>query len=141
MDYTLPVDDHRYFFDRHLIQRHGLDAFQPLVHQGSRVDGHLGSHAPVWMLQRLLRRDPGQALPAPAEKRAAGGGEYQPPDLSPVPTALQTLKNCRMLGIHRQNFPAAPPDSFGYQRPGADQGLLVGQGNALAGVGGGQGGG
>ena len=84
------------------------------------------------MLQGLLHRGGGHLFLLPAPEGAAGGGEDQAAYLSPVPAALKALEDSGVLGIHRHDLRAIGVSSLHHQFPGAHQGLLVGQGDALA---------
>ena len=92
------------------------------------------------MLQGIGGSDPLQVPEAAAEEGAAGAGQQQPPDLIPVPAALETLENGAVLGVHGDDV-RPPALRLGHdQLPGADQGLLIGQGDAFFLPDGGQGG-
>ena len=56
MDDALAVDQHFDLRLRNIEEPPGFDDLQPLVHQGGRVDGDLGTHGPVGMLQGVRRR-------------------------------------------------------------------------------------
>ena len=92
------------------------------------------------MLEGPVRGDLLQRLPGPAKEGAPRGGEQNPFQL-PAVAALETLEDGRVLRVHRDDLRPLLPGAGHHQGPGAHQGLLVGQGNALAGVDGRQGGG
>ena len=52
--------------------------------------------------QRLLRRDIGQPVPAPAAERPAARGEQKFPD-GIRRLAIKALENCRMFAVHRKH--------------------------------------
>ena len=130
VDDALPVHHRVHLLQGKAVQPHGLDDLQPLVHQRGRVDGDLGAHAPVGVLQRMGRRHGLQFLIAPAEERAAGAGQDQAAYLPSVGAALQTLKNSGMLAVHRHDIRAVFLRGGHHQLSGAHQRLLVGQGDA-----------
>ena len=140
MDDALAVDHHVHLLHRQPVQPHGLDDLQALVHQGSRVDGDFCTHAPVGVFQGIGGGDGLQLLIGAAEEGTAGAGQQQPPDLIAVPAALETLENGAVLGVHGDDVRAAALRLGHDQLPGADQGLLIGQGDAFFLPDGGQGG-
>ena len=125
-------------FRRHGIEPDGLDKLQPLIHQGGRVNGYFCAHGPVGMFQRLLFCDKGKLFTVFPVKRPAGSSDDEAPDLTPVFTPLQALKDCGVLRVHRDNFRALLLRPCHHQLPSAHQGLLVGQCDALAAINGGQ---
>ena len=118
---------------------HGLHEFQALVHHGGAVHGDLGAHAPVGVLHRLLRGHVLQLSAGLAPEGAAGAGEQDLAQLPLLP-AHQALEDGGMLRIHRHDLRPLLRRPGHDDVPGADQGLLVGKGNALSLVDGGQGG-
>ena len=84
------------------------------------------------MLQSIFPCHPLQFSPCLSEKRSSGAGEDETPDLPPVPAALEGLKERRVLRVHGQDLRAEIPGLLHYQLSGTHQGLLVGQGDALA---------
>ena len=76
----------------------------------------------------------------PSIEGSAGAGEKDFFDLFPPPAALQALEDGGMLAVHRHDLRAIAVGGGHHQLPGADQGLLVGKGDALALPDGGQGG-
>ena len=73
-----------------------------------------------------------QFLGCLSEEGAAGAGEDQALHLSPVPVALQRLEQGGVLGIHGEDLCAEVVGLLHHQLAAAYQGLLVGQGDALA---------
>ena len=116
---------------------HGLHKFQALVHHGGAVHRDFGAHAPVGVLHRLLRGHILQLGAVSPPEGAAGAGEQ---DLAQFPLlpAHQTLEDGGMLRIHRDDLGPLLRRPGHDDVPGADQGLLVGQGDALFPVDGGQ---
>ena len=131
MDDALAVDHRLHLLHRQPVQPHGLDDLQSLVHEGGRVDGDLGPHAPVRVLQSVRRGLMLQFLMAQAEKRPAGAGQQQTLYLPAIPAALQALENGRVLRIHRHDLGAAALRLRHHQLAGAHQRLLIGQSDAL----------
>ena len=95
---------------------------------------------PVGVLEGLGRGHPFQRLPVPAKEGTAGGGEQDALEF-PAVAALQALEDRRVFRVHRHDLRPGLSGPGHDQRAGTDQGLLVGQGDPLAGVDGGQGGG
>ena len=58
----------------------GLDHFEAFVEERGGVDGDLRAHRPGGMFQRLLDGHAGELRGGHLAKRAAAGGEDQPPD-------------------------------------------------------------
>ena len=114
-----------------MIQPHGLDDLQPLVHHGSRVDGDFLPHSPGGMLEGVLFFDGFQLGKGLSVERPAGCRENQAMNLAPIPAAHQALENSAMLGIHRHDFRAALFRRRHHQLSGAHQGFLVGKSNAF----------
>ena len=83
------------------------------------------------MLQGVGTGHSGIFLVAHAVEGAAGAGQDQSFDLSPVGTALKTLKNRRVLTVHRDDLRSGQLRSIHHQLTGAHQCLLVGKGDAL----------
>ena len=136
-----PAVDHRlHLLQGQLIEPHGLDELQALIHQGGAVDGDLGPHVPVGVLESVLRAHFFQLLIAFAIEGATAAGEPQAADLAAVPAALEALENGAVLGVYGHDLRPAAAGGLHHQLPGADQGLLVGQGDAPAQGDGGQGG-
>ena len=99
MHHGLRMHQHLDAFGRHAVEVKSLNDLQPLVHERGRINGDLGPHAPVGMLEGLLRRNGAQGLECPAAKRPAGGCENEPFHFLPAPG--KALKNGIVLGIHR----------------------------------------
>ena len=131
MHNALAVDHRLHLRKRQPVKPHGFDDLQTLIHQGSGVDGDFCAHGPVGVAQGVSRRHMLQLHKALAEKRPSGAGEQQALNFASVPAALKALKYSRMLRVHRHDLRAAALRLGHHQLPGAHQGLLIGQGNAL----------
>src|SRR5262249_19286691 len=109
----------------------GFYHLEALVHQRSRVDGDLGAHAPIGMLQRVVPFYIDQEIGFLAEKGPAGSGEN---DLFDAVSGLadQALKDGAMLGIHRDDGGLLLERLFHDDVPRNDERLLVGEGNGLS---------
>ena len=140
MDDTLPVDHRVHTVKREIVQAHGLNDLQPLVHQGGGVDGDLGTHGPVGVLQRVAGGHALQLRIGHAEERAAGAGQDQPLDLPLVTAALQALKDGGVLAVHRNDLRAVLFGGGHHQLTGTHQRFLVGKGDAPSKADGSQGG-
>ena len=66
---------HLYIIGVHTKKPLSLDNFQPFVHQRSRVDSHLATHAPIRVFERLLQGDTCQLFALLSTERTAAGGE------------------------------------------------------------------
>ena len=93
------------------------------------------------MLEGILRGHFLQLLVALAEERPAGAGENEALHLSPVAAALQTLEKSGVLAVHGDDLCAVLLRCRHDKFTGAYQRFLVGEGNALALLNGGKGGG
>ena len=114
-----------------------LDQFQPLVHQGGRIDGDLRPHRPVRVAQRLLRRGGRDGLAAPGAERPARGGQddARRPRGGPAPIAWNIALCSESTG--RMVAPTLGRAAH-EQAAGADQALLVGERDGRAALDGGQ---
>ena len=128
MDDALGVDIDLNPVHRQAEEHRGLDHLQGLVHHSGGIDGDLGPHAPVGMLQGLGRGDLLQELRLPGAERPPRGGEPQTPDIRPA-LALEGLEDGAMFAVHRQEGHAALVGQGHDQGAGGHQGLLVGQGH------------
>ena len=108
----------------------GFDHLQAFVHQRGAVDGHLAAHAPVGVLEGLLKGDVASSsrLHA-AEGAAAGGEEYL---VHGAPLADEALEDGRVLAVDGQYGHAVAQGGGGDDAAGHHHGLLVGQGYGLA---------
>ena len=92
------------------------------------------------MFERVLDRDFGKFFPGPllgVTKRPAGGGEPEFAD-GTGRFAVETLKNRRMLAVHRQHAHAMFARLAHHDFTGHDEDFLRGDGNVLARANGGQ---
>ena len=140
MDDALPVDHHRHLLQGQAIEPHGLDDLQALVHQRGAVHGDLGAHGPVGVAEGVRSGHFAHFLRRHAVKGPAGAGEDQSFDLPPVGAALEALEDGGVLRIHRHDLRPVCIRRVHHQLAGADQRLLIGQGDALLLPDGGQGG-
>ncbi len=91
---------------RNIEEPAGFNDFQPFVHQRGRVDGNLGAHFPIGMLQRALRRDVLQLLLASeAPERSSGRGENQAADVF-TPMAFERLEDGAVFTVDGENADA-----------------------------------
>ena len=109
----------------------GLDDFKSLVHHRRGVDGDLGAHAPVGVLQRLRGRHRGEEVPFLAPERPSGGREDDPPDRFGVP-APQALKHGVVLRIHGQDDGPGFRAGLAEHVSGEHERFLVGEADDLA---------
>ena len=117
----------------------GLDDLEALVHQRGGVDGDLRAHRPGRMGQGLVDADRGQLVGRPAPERPARGGEQQPGHVvAAVPARRHWWTAQCSESTGTISAPGVPRARWHDRRPG-DERLLVGQGQAPAGLEGGQG--
>ena len=128
---TLRLHHDADFFHRHTEQKTCLDHLQPLVYQCRGVDSDFRSHAPVRVLQRILRAYIFQFFPFSAPERTAGSSNPKLVDF-PVLSALQTLEQRAVLTVNRKNLHMVFRRQRHNQMPGCDQSLLIGQRNVLS---------
>ena len=122
---------------RQIVQPHGLDQLQSLVHHGRRVGRDLRAHRPVWVLERLFPGDRAQFFCGLAEERAARSGQDDLIERIAL-ARLHALEDSRVLGVYRQDVHALFACRLHDQSARADQRLLVGKRNVLAGINSGQ---
>jgi hypothetical protein len=106
----------------------GLDQLEALVHHGGGIDGNLVAHVPVGVGNGLFRRRPGHFGQRPFPKRSAGRCQYDALD-GFAAVLLQDLKDRVVLGIDRKQGRTTAGHLGHHEFAGADQGLLVGQGD------------
>ena len=128
---ALRVHQHLDLICRHIEQPPRLDDLQTFVHHGRRIDRDLRAHVPVRMAQRLRQRHMRKLLPRKSAKRTAARCQEYFFNRT-VPIALQALKNCAVLAVHRQQLHAAFGCRLHDQLPARQQRLLVGECNILA---------
>ena len=126
--HALRVDEHLNIVGRDAEQVHRLDEFQALVHHRRGIDADLRAHAPVRVLDGLLRRDGRRLLARPAAKRPAGAGEQDFFQLAISPG--ETLEDGRMLRVHGNDLRIELPGALHDDLARADERLLVGKRNA-----------
>ena len=131
MDDALPLDNDLDLVFRQAEQPHRLDQFQALVHQGGRVDGDLGAHIPVGMLEGVSLGLAPELFGGHPIERSTGCREqnfFQPFRRGGI---LQALENGRMLAVHRQKVHPLAADRIGDQMAAGDQAFLVGKGQVM----------
>ena len=103
---TVPasLDDNLNFIFGQAEQPGGLDQFQALVHQGGGVDGDLGTHVPVGVLEGISLGLAPQLLSLHAEEGAAGGREQDLGQALGALLVLQALEDGGVLAVHRQQL-------------------------------------
>jgi hypothetical protein len=78
-----------------------LDGLQPFVHQAGAVDGDLGTHVPVGVLQRLrLGVTAASSVACHPTERTTAGGEHDLLDRV-VPLPRHALEDGTVLAVHR----------------------------------------
>ena len=83
------------------------------------------------MAQGVFFFHAGKLCAVHAVKRTSGTGEKQAPDLRFVVVSHQALEDCRVLGVDGNDFRAVFFCLLHDKLARADQGFLVGKGNAL----------
>ena len=121
-----------------MIQPHSFNDLKTFIHQSGTIHRDFSAHFPIGMSQGVGLCRNLKLLLCPAKEGAAGAGQNNLLNLCGAMRAHQTLKNGRMLRVHRDNlctiFGGLRHDQF----TGADQGFLIGKANALSGTNGGQ---
>ena len=108
-----------------------LDHLEALVHQGRRVDGDLLAHGPGGMVQRRLHGHGRQFVCRTTAERPTGSRQDDVGDPFIHVVGSQALVDGAVLAVDRQQFgPRGGPDPLDHRACG-DQGLLVGQAQAL----------
>ena len=115
-----------------------LDQLQALVHQGGGVDGDLGTHVPVGVLEGIGLGLAPQLLGLHAEEGAAGGREQDLGQALGALLVLQALEDGGVLAVHRQQLHAVLCHGPGHQMAARNKALLVGKGQIMAALNGGQ---
>ncbi|CVN77104.1 Uncharacterised protein [Streptococcus pneumoniae] len=121
----------------HVEQQVGLDHLEGLVHEGGGVGGDDAAHVPRGVCEGLGGRDGVQGGAVQAAERPARGREHEAADLVRRAPA-QRLRERGVLGVHRHELARAGGRL--HEGPADDERLLVGQGQAVAGVQRGEGG-
>ena len=137
MDYGLGMYDDVDVFGGDVKEPAGLYELEAFVHHGCRVDGDLGAHIPVGVLEGVCGRSSGYAGALPCAERAPGGGEVNPFHLVAL-GAEKALEDGRMLGIHRQDDGAVLPHCTHDDTACSNEGLFVCECDDFAGLEGGK---
>ena len=116
-------------FGAHAEEPFGFDYFEALVHHRSRVDGYLGSHVPVGMMQSLRLGDRAELVDGVRAERATRRGKNH---LRYRIVHLQALENSRVFRVYRKNrgmiFLCQSIDNLTRY----DHGFLIGKGDGLS---------
>ena len=83
---------------------HRLEPLQTLVHEGGGIDGDLGAHRPVGVLESVLYGNAGELFCRHAEERTAGAREPDGVDLVRT-LALEALEDGIVLGVDGEHPP------------------------------------
>ena len=127
---ALRVNNHLYIVRADGKEVHRLYKLQALVHHRRAVNGYFRAHAPVGVLDRLLRRDVFQLRARPAAKRSAAAGEQQLFQLA-LSAPHEALEDGGMLGIDGDYLRAPLRCAAHDYLPRADKRLLICQRDAL----------
>ena len=138
MDDALALDHDLDFFRGQAEQPDGLDELQTLVHQGSGVNGDLGAHVPVGVLEGIGLGLAPQLLGLHPEERAAGSREQNLGQTLGALFILQALEDGRVLTVHGQQLDAVLCHRLSDQMAARDKALFVGQCQIVAALNGGQ---
>src|SRR5271166_3290871 len=101
MNDRLGMNDDFDAIQRQLEEMMGLDELEPLIHHCCRIDRDLGPHAPIWMGDGLLRRDPPHVLEASLTERAAARRQNDPFDCV-YSGEIEALPDRIVLAVNRQ---------------------------------------
>ncbi len=140
MNDALGMDQDLDLFHRGAEKPMGLDHLQPFVHQGGGVNGDFFAHGPVGMVKGLLRGDLPQFPGRFVTEGAARGGEDDPGHIL-LAAGGEGLGHGAVFAVDGQQLYPLPRHRRHHQLPGHHQGFLVGQGDILARLDRGQGGG
>ena len=117
---------------RHIEEPARLHDLQTFVDHGGGIHGDLGTHDPVGMPEGLFHRHMLQLFLLPPAEGPAGGCDQQTADgFSVLP--VQGLENGTVFTVHRQDPYLIFLCQTGDQMACRHHGLLVGQGDVLAG--------
>ena len=119
-------------------QPDGLDQLQTLVHQGGGVDGDLGPHVPVGVLQGIGLGLAAQLLGLHPKEWPAGSRQQDLGQALGALLILQTLEDGGVLTVHRQQLDAVLRHRLRDQMAAGDKAFLVGQCQVMAALDGGQ---
>ena len=114
-----------------------LDDLEALVHQRGRVDGDLGAHVPRRVGQRLLDARLGELLSRPSAERPSARRHDHPLQVLSA-LASQALRQGRMFGVDGNQAIRLALDQVHDELTAHHERLLVGQGEHLPGLQGGQ---
>ena len=117
---------------RHAEEEVRLDHLERLVGQRCAVDGDLASHRPGRVIQRVLPRGVGDALPRPGAKRAAARRDEQAAHVA-ARTRAEALEDRRVLTVDGDDLSATLRARGGRQLAGDHQRFLVRQRHPLSG--------
>ena len=131
MDNTLRMNNYLYLVGLQTEKPFGLYHLKPFVHKRGGIDGDLGAHVPVGMLQGMISFDIDKEIGLFTQEGAAGSGEDDLLDTVPRLTD-QTLKDSRMLRVDRENGRLVLERFLHDDIAGNDQGLLISQRDRLA---------
>ena len=131
VDGGLGMNDHFDLVGAHIEQPVGLDDFEALIHHGRGVNGDAVAHAPVGMMEGLLRGDIGELGERRFTERATGGGEDEATNFG-VRTSAQALVNGVMFGIDGEELPSRFRRCGHHQFAGSNQDFFVGKSNGPA---------
>ena len=138
VDDALALDDDLDLLRGQTEQPDGFDQFQTLIHQGGRVDGDLRTHVPVGVLQGVGLGLAPQLLGLHPEEGAAGCGEQDLGQALGALLILQALEDGGVLAVHGQQLDAVLCHCLCDQMAAGDKALLVGKGEVVAALDGGQ---
>ena len=105
---ALALDNDLDLLRRQAEQPHGLDELKALVHQGGAVNGDLGAHVPVGMLECIGPGLAGQLLPLHAEERPARGGQQDLGDITTLATYKLNTNASQYIFGNQFLFPITP---------------------------------
>ena len=127
MDNALALHHNLDLLRRKIKQPHCLDQLQALVHQSGAVDGDLGAHIPVGVLQRIRTGLAAQLFGGHAKERPARGREQDLGQRFGAVGILQALENGGMLAVDRQQLYAMGSHGIRNQLAARDKAFFVGQ--------------
>ena len=129
---ALALDDNLNLILRQAEEPGSLDKLKALIHQSSGINGDLGTHVPVGVLEGVGFGLSAQFFGLHAKERAAGRGEQNFLQRFGAGGILQALENGAMLAVHGQQLDAVLFDGVGDKVATGDKALFVGKGQVMA---------
>ena len=138
VDYRLRMYHGHDTVDAYVEEPASLDYLESLVDHRSRIDGNLGAHDPVGVMQGVGGRDAAQLAGCEIAERATRCGDDEAAHLV-VALAAEALVDGRVFRVDRYDARAGGIEALRHERTGGDESLLVGECYILFGLDGAEG--